>query len=39
MGGKVVKCCFVIDRPDMGGKKRLQKLKHDVFALCEFEGD
>jgi len=38
-GGKVVECCFVIDLPDLGGRARLEKLKHKVFALCEFEGD
>ena len=39
MGGKVFECCFVIDLPDIGGRKRLEQLKHKVFALCEFEGD
>jgi adenine phosphoribosyltransferase len=39
MGGHVVECCFVIDLPDIGGRKRLEKLGHKVFALCEFEGD
>ncbi|OHC64704.1 MAG: adenine phosphoribosyltransferase [Rhodocyclales bacterium GWA2_65_19] len=39
MGGKVVECCFVIDLPDIGGRKRLEKQGHKVFALCEFEGD
>ena len=39
MGGIVVECCFVIDLPDVGGKARLEKLGHKVFALCEFEGD
>ena len=39
MGGTVVECCFVIDLPDVGGKARLEKLGHKVFALCEFEGD
>ena len=29
----------VIDLPDLGGRKRLTKLKHKVFTLCEFEGD
>jgi adenine phosphoribosyltransferase len=38
-GGIVHECCFVIDLPDLGGKARLKKLKHKVFALCEFEGD
>ena len=39
MGGKVVECCFVIDLPDLGGRKRLEKDGHKVFALCEFAGD
>ena len=39
MGGVVVECCAVIDLPDLGGRKRLAKLKHKVFTLCEFEGD
>jgi adenine phosphoribosyltransferase len=38
-GGKVVECCFVIDLPDLGGRKRLEKRGQSVFALCEFEGD
>lgn len=39
MGGKIVECCFVIDLPDLGGRARLEKAGHKVFALCEFEGD
>ncbi len=39
MGGEIVECCFVIDLPDIGGRKRLEKRGHKVFALCEFEGD
>ena len=39
MGGKVVECCAVIDLPDLGGRKRLAKLRHKVYTLCEFEGD
>ena len=39
MGGNIVECCFVIDLPDLGGRARLQKQGHKVFALCEFEGD
>jgi adenine phosphoribosyltransferase len=38
MGGKIVECCFMIDLPDIGGRKRLEKRGHKVFALCEFEG-
>jgi adenine phosphoribosyltransferase len=25
IGGKIVECCFVIDLPDIGGRKRLEK--------------
>lgn len=39
MGGKIVECCFVIDLPDIGGRKRLEKQGYSVFTLCEFEGD
>lgn len=39
MGGEVVECCFVINLPDVGGRARLEKLGHKVFALCEFSGD
>ena len=39
IGGQIVECCFVIDLPDLGGRKRLEKHGHKVFTLCEFEGD
>jgi adenine phosphoribosyltransferase len=39
MGGDIVECCFVIDLPDVGGRKRLEKMGLAVHALCEFEGD
>jgi adenine phosphoribosyltransferase len=39
MGGNVQGCGFVIDLPDLGGRKLLEQLGHCVFALCEFEGD
>ena len=39
MGGKIVECCFVVDLPDLGGRKRLEENGQKVFALCEFEGD
>ena len=38
-GGKIVECCFVIDLPDLGGRKRLERHRRKVFALCEFEGE
>ena len=39
MGATVHECCFVIDLPDVGGRKRLEKMGCKVFSLCEFEGD
>lgn len=39
LGGEVVECCFVIDLPDIGGRKRLESKGLKVFAQCEFEGD
>ena len=39
LGGEIVECCFVIDLPDIGGRKRLQDKGYKVFAQCEFEGD
>jgi adenine phosphoribosyltransferase len=39
VGGNIHECCFVIDLPDLGGRKRLEKHGQKVFSLCEFEGD
>ena len=39
MGGEVIECCFVVDLPDIGGRKRLEKMGLKVFTLCEFEGE
>jgi adenine phosphoribosyltransferase len=38
-GGEIVEICFVIDLPDLGGRKRLEGNGHKVFTLCEFEGE
>jgi adenine phosphoribosyltransferase len=38
-GAQVVECCFVIDLPDLGGRKRLEALGQKTFALVAFEGD
>ena len=39
MDAEIIECSFVIDLPDVGGRKRLQNLGQKVFSLCEFEGD
>jgi adenine phosphoribosyltransferase len=38
LGGQIVGCAFVIDLPDLGGRKLLEGLGYEVHALCEFEG-
>ena len=37
--GEIVECCFIIDLPDLGGSKKLEKMGQKVFTLCEFEGE
>ena len=39
LGGKIISCAFVIDLPDLGGRKVLEDMAMDVHALCTFEGD
>ncbi|TCS65608.1 adenine phosphoribosyltransferase [Primorskyibacter sedentarius] len=38
LGGEIIGCAFIIDLPDLGGRKRLEALGMDVHALCAFEG-
>jgi len=38
MGAEVVSACFVIDLPDLGGRKKLEELGVDVRTLVEFAG-
>lgn len=39
LGGEIISCAFIIDLPDLGGRKILEDLGMDVHALCAFEGD
>ena len=39
LGGKVVEMAFIVDLPDVGGKKKLLDKGYKVHALTEFEGD
>ncbi|MBO6886034.1 MAG: adenine phosphoribosyltransferase [Marivita sp.] len=38
LGGAVIGCAFIIDLPDLGGRKKLEAMGMDVHALCAFEG-
>jgi len=39
LGGIVVEMAFIVDLPDVGGKKKLVNKGYNVFALTEFSGD
>jgi len=38
MGGDIISAAFVVDLPELGGRKRLQGLGIDLHWLCEFSG-
>ncbi|WP_375261240.1 adenine phosphoribosyltransferase [Palleronia sp.] len=39
LGAKIVGCAFIIDLPDLGGRKRLEDMGLRVESLCSFEGE
>ena len=39
LGGRLAEACFIIDLPDLGGRKRLEREGHSVHALMAFEGE
>jgi len=38
LGGEIVSTSFIIDLPELGGRKVLEDMGMDVQVLCEFEG-
>jgi adenine phosphoribosyltransferase len=38
LGAEVVGCAFVVDLPNLGGRKKLEAMGLEVHALCAFEG-
>lgn len=38
LGGEIIGCAFVIDLPDLGGRKRLEAMGMRLHTLCAFEG-
>ena len=38
VGGALAEACFVIDLPELGGRKRIEQMGHTVFTLVAFEG-
>jgi adenine phosphoribosyltransferase len=38
LGGEIVGCSFIIDLPELGGRKKVEALGMDVKVLCELDG-
>lgn len=38
LGGDIVGCSFIVDLPELGGRKKLESMNMDVQVLCEFGG-
>jgi len=38
LGGEIIGCAFIVDLPELGGRKRIEALGMDVHVLCAFEG-
>ena len=38
LGAQVAACAFVIDLPELGGRRHLESLGQTVHALCSFDG-
>ena len=39
LGAEILGCSFVIDLPDLGGRKLLESMGMQVHTLCTFDGD
>lgn len=39
LGGDIVECAFIVDLPELGGKKKIEGKGYKVFNLVEFEGE
>ena len=38
LGGDIIGCSFIVDLPELRGRKKLQSMNMDVQVLCEFDG-
>jgi len=38
LGAEIIGCAFIIDLPELGGRKLLEDLGFEIHVLCEFEG-
>ena len=39
LGGEVVELAFIVDLPDVGGRKKVQEAGYRMFSLVQFEGE
>ena len=39
LGGEILGCSFIVNLPDLGGSKKLEKMGVSTHILCEFEGN
>ena len=39
LGGDIVELAFIVDLPDLGGRKKLEAAGYSVYAQTEFEGE
>ncbi|SDY77094.1 adenine phosphoribosyltransferase [Jannaschia faecimaris] len=39
LGAQVVGCAFVVDLPELGGRKALEAMNMQIHTLCDFEGE
>src|SRR3989338_4050994 len=37
--GEIIELAFIVDLPELGGKKKLQQAGYSVYAQTEFEGE
>ena len=37
LGGQIISCNFIIDLPELGGRKKLEDMGMDVHVLCQFD--
>ena len=38
LGAEIIACAFVVDLPELGGRRLLEEMGIEVHALCAFEG-
>ncbi len=39
LGGKIAEIAFIVDLPEVGGRKKLEEAGYKLFSLVEFEGE